>query len=65
MIKTSDPKFKEIINEIDDREYNVDTKKMPAGESIACKDDNDMTIIKEPDGTILLSKKAFSKRCFY
>ena len=64
MIETNDPKFKEIIDEIDDTEYNVNVDKMPPGESIACKDDKDMTIIKEPDGTILLSKKAFTKKCF-
>lgn len=64
MIETNDPKFKEIINEIDDNQYDIDTNKMPPGESIACKDDKDMTIIKEADGTILLSKKAFSKKCF-
>ncbi len=65
MIKTDDPKFKEIINEIDDREYEVDTTKMPPGESIACKEDKDMTITKQGDGTVLLNKKAFSSKCFY
>lgn len=63
MIGTKDPRFKVIIEEIDDTKYNVNVDKMTPGESIACIDDKDMTIIKQEDGSILLSKKAF-KKCF-
>ena len=64
MITPDDPKFKGFIKENNEKDYEVLVDKLPPGESIACIDDKDMTIIKEPDGTILLSKKAF-KNCFF
>jgi len=64
MIETNDPKFKEIIDEIEETIYIVNLDKLPPGESIACKDDKDMTITKQEDGTCVLSKKAFSSKCF-
>ena len=64
MIGTKDPKFKEIIEEVDETIYIVNANKLSPGETIACIDDKDMTMTKQEDGTVILSKKAFSSKCF-
>lgn len=65
LIEPTDPKHKEIVNEIDDgNDYEILTEKLDKGESIQCADDKDMLVIKNMDGTITLNKKCFSTNCF-
>lgn len=65
MINKDNPKYFEVINDTNEREYTIDSTKMQPGEQIICPHDDDMIITLAEGGEVLVTKKSFTKNCFF
>ena len=58
-----DPDYEKYVEDKGAR-YVIDVDKLPCSESIECPRDPDMYVKKNPDQTVTIVKKAFTKKVF-
>lgn len=55
--------MKNLIEDVSDTAYTIRSDLMQDGETLQCRDDSDMHVIKEGNSVVLV-KKCFKNECF-
>ncbi len=64
MIDKSHPSYAIVVVDHGERDYAIIAKNIPIGEQVQCPHDKDMTVTRDSDNSVLLSKKCFLKNRF-
>lgn len=64
MITKDSPNYSQVVIDNGERDYAILAKNIPAGESVVCPHDPDMTIKKESDDSVILNKRCYKPNCF-
>ena len=63
-ITPDNPKYKNFVDDHDEKNYDIYSKYLDEGQEIVCPHDPDMLIRKDADGSIIAIKRSFIKSVF-